>query len=79
MLPKTTRKPAPSPRFTVALRHERDYWNVLVMHTLRCTACLAVQQECGQHGFACHAGLALRDEWLSAARRRYELSPEFRR
>lgn len=64
-----------SPLFVVALRHERDCWNVLVMHTLRCPACHASQQECGQHGFACNTGLTIRDEWLSAARRRYELSP----
>lgn len=76
-LPKATPKPKPSPMFTVALRHERDCWNVLVMHTLRCPPCLAVQRECGQHGFACDTGRAMRGEWLSAARRRYELSPDF--
>lgn len=75
--PVATPKPKRSPLFTVALRHERDCWNVLVMHTLRCTACLAVQRVIGQHGYACDAGRAIRAEWLSAARRRYELSPDF--
>lgn len=76
-LPKATPKPKPSALFTLALRHERDCWNVLVMHTLRCTACLAVQRVIGQHGYACDAGRAIRAEWLSAAQRRYELSPDF--
>lgn len=74
---KSALKPKHSPRFTLALRHERDFWNVLVMHTMRCPPCLAVQRESGQHGFACDTGRAMRDEWLNAARRRYELSPDF--
>lgn len=76
-LPKAIRKPKPSALFTLALRHERDCWNVLVMHTLRCAPCSTVQREGGQHGFACDTGRAIRAEWLSAARRRYELSPDF--
>jgi hypothetical protein len=64
-------------QFTDAQRQECDCWEALTKHTTGCSACLAARRIHDVNGFGCDAGLALRDQWLSAARRRYELSPQF--
>lgn len=73
---KRNRAPCPAPPlYVIAERRERDCWNVLTRHTAGCAICLEARKIHDLNGYGCDTGRACREEWLRAARRRYELSP----
>jgi hypothetical protein len=75
--PKTGMEARESPVFLLAQRHEHDCWNVLTLHTAGCPVCLAARRVHGLNGCGCDLGLDCRAAWLIAAKRRWELSPQY--
>lgn len=74
---KPTEEVMENPRLDAALRHESDCWTVLVRHTNQCQECLEHRKITSENGMGCEVGLACKDEWKIAARRRYELSSAY--
>lgn len=74
---KPTEEVMENPKLATALRHEKDCWAVLVRHTNQCPACLEQRKISSENGTGCETGLACKDEWKIAARRRYELSSAY--
>ncbi len=65
-------------RYNNARRHEQGCWDLLVKHTVNCPACTARLRAEQQHGAGCVTGRSFRNDWIQAARRKYELSPKAR-
>lgn len=74
---KPTEEVMENPKLSIALRHEKDCWAVLVRHTNQCQACLEQRKISSENGMGCDVGFACKDEWKIAARRRYELSSAY--